>query len=61
MNLIKKLESKFSLRTTEELKADIIEAKKSTEENSSIVFVAGLNVLHTRLNEKEYEAFEDSL
>lgn len=52
---------KLNSRTIEELKNDIIEAKKSTEEGSTMVFVLGLLVLEQRLSEVEYQEFEDSL
>jgi hypothetical protein len=55
------LESKLKTRSTSDLKNDIITAMDSTDENSNLIFVFGLNVLEARLSEKEYELFEDSL
>ena len=55
------LESKLKTRSTNDLKNDIKIAMDSTDDNSNLIFVFGLNVLETRLSEKEYELFEDSL
>ncbi|MGK0447020.1 MAG: hypothetical protein ACJA2M_000791 [Polaribacter sp.] len=55
------LESKLKTRSTSNLKNDIKTAMDSTDDNSNLIFVFGLNVLEARLSEKEYELFEDSL
>jgi hypothetical protein len=55
------LESKLKTRSTKDLKNDIKTAMDSTDDNSNLIFVFGLNVLETKLSEKEYELFEDSL
>ena len=55
------LESKLKTRNTSDLKNDIKIAMNSNDKNSNLIFVFGLNVLESRLSEKEYELFEDSL
>lgn len=55
------IESKLKERNTEDLKNDIIEAMKSNDKQSIIVFSLGLSVLEERLTPEEYELFEESL
>jgi len=55
------LESKLKTRSTSDLKNDVKQAMNSKDENANLIFVFGLNVLEERLNESEYECFEESL
>lgn len=61
MKVIDLISQKLRTRTTEELKKDLIEAQKSNDESSIIIFSAGLDILEKRLSASEYEKFEDSL
>jgi hypothetical protein len=57
----KLVKAKLENRTTEFLKRDVIEAQKSEQHGSTIVFVAALEILESRLSKEEYEQFEASL
>jgi len=55
------IESRLRTRTTEELKNDVREAMKSTEDGANLIFHFALNVLEERLSAEEYSQFEESL
>lgn len=57
----KLVKAKLEKRSTEFLKKDVVEAQKSQQHGSTIVFVAALEILENRLTKEEYEKFEDSL
>lgn len=57
----KLVKAKLEKRSTESLKKDVVEAQKSEQHGSTIVFVAALEILENRLTKEEYEEFEASL
>lgn len=57
----KLVKAKLEKRSTEFLKKDVVEAQKSEQYGSTIVFVAALEILESRLSKEEYEQFEASL
>lgn len=59
--MVNTLGSKFAERTTEQLKSDAKAAFRCTEKEAILVFVLALNELETRLSDKEYRDFENSI